>query len=172
MSWLNEFIQTASAWVTFIGFIVGLIGVYLTYRQAHEARVAAQAARIAAEAAGKKVIGFDASVSIYNAVEILQRVCELVGQDQLDEAMWKCVDVRKILERAVNADLDEISESPVMSAASEYLNVLTNNLMVKCQNPHVDIDLVQVRSDLLGHIVAMSGLCERLRQREVQVDGR
>lgn len=167
MSEINHWVNLSSAWITLIGFLIGLFGVYLTYKQARDARLAAQDAKLAAEAAGRKVIGFDASVSLYGAIELLHRILELVAASEWSEANLKCIDVRKILERALSANLDAISNNLQVGALASYLDVLINNMLAKINDPTLQLNIAEIQGDLVVHIIAMTGLCETLRQREV-----
>lgn len=167
LEWANQVVEATSAWVSLIGLLLSIAGVTMTYFQARSARIAAQDAKTAAEDAGQKVIGFDASVPIYNAVEILHRISELIGRSQWSEANWKCVDVRKLLQRALNAGMPQLNNNDEILAVASYLDVLTNNLLAKISNDGIALNVVEIQGALVNHIVAMTGLCEILRQREV-----
>lgn len=167
MSEIDHWVDQSSSWVTLIGFLIGLFGVFLTYKQARDARLAAQDAKLAAEAAGRKVIGFDASVSLYGAIEVLHRIMDLISNAEWTEANLKCIDVRKILERAISANLEAVSSNPQVGALASYLDVLINNVLTKLSDPMIELNIVEIQRDLVAHIVAMTGLCETLRQREV-----
>lgn len=169
MEWINGFVNESAAWISLFGFLLSIFGVFLTYGQARQARLAAEDAKSAAESAGQKVIGFDASVALYNAVEILHRISELVGRAEWSEANGKCVDVRKLLRRASSARVPILETSDELVAVGSYLNVLTNNLLAKIDNGHVSLDIVEIQAALANHIVALAGLCELLRQREVTI---
>jgi hypothetical protein len=76
------------------------------------------------------------------------------------------VDVRKILERALNAHVNALKDNQQISALASYLDVLINNLHEKSHNATVVLNIAEVQTALVSHIVALAGLCELLRYQE------
>lgn len=159
--WLENALKASEPWFTTIGLVIAGLGLFLTYRQAREAKIQATDAAKAALSAQKRLLSLDVALELNRTKGLLEKMHENITNGDHKVAYQIAADARLDLEQILRsgADLDQTIRNDIELLATNLYATIESLLFP----PKDAVDIAELQKQVLEMQICLTGVCARLR---------